>query len=285
MECLYGKETCDCFKCTVCELCTNGSQIHRSCWKFSASLLAGSEEELPTEEMEAEAIAVQPDTPLSAETESNSSIGEAFEEEMDGMVWQFKHTITDIDVAQKYLVKNYPDEDFNGTMFQRISLPTYLSCEVSKFQFFLMQNQWGKEIFHSKGPYRMRKGLHVRKGKIYHLNCVDDESDGYDVGQFTRGILTVESPSRTKMLNMMRKYPDYFFCTVCEQYVFFGPEYQSDIVYELPSEDSFPKCEILDKSLYIDDNNFAHIYVNKQFEQEVLTFSATNNSLNIPDEQ
>ncbi len=80
MPCVYGKDPCLCSKCVHCGYCTSGSQYHRSCFCEEhielmaedaevSELMAGAEESLPTEEQEVAAIAVQRNTPFSAQDE------------------------------------------------------------------------------------------------------------------------------------------------------------------------------------------------------------------------
>ena len=284
MDCLYSDEiNCDCTKCINCGLCTNGSQLHRSCWKDY--LTAGSDEELPTEEQEAEAIALQPNTPLTAEQIDDLQIAEYESDELDtqpeSSTWMFQAVRTSIDIVYKALREAYPDEDFNNDLYNNYIVSKYVSDEVSKFEFFIMQNQYGKNIFNKNAPFRMRKGVHLRDGKAFHLNCINADADGYDVGRFSKGIVTVEAQSRFKMVNMMKKYPDFFFCAngECEKFLFFDVGYFSDTAWAWPPKDSYPDCPYVDRIYEWDPNNYVKMNNSKQHPIP-LTWTTIKNIIN-----
>nr|ASY04029.1 NS3 [Densovirinae sp.] len=284
MDCQYTCDiNCDCAKCLHCGLCTRGSQYHRSCYYDIQALEAGPEESLPTEEQEEEAIKIQSNTPLTAEETMDISITEAFD--ADEEAWMYKYTITDIDVAGKHLVKNYPYEDFDSDYYQRIKLPNYLSERVNKFQFFLMNNQWGIDLFHNKGPFRMRKGVHVRNNNVYHISCINSDSDGYEPGHFSKGLLTLEYKKRSILLKQMRNFPEIFFCGFCDHFMFDDVEYFSDETFKIPSTDIWPECTHLARSVSYDEDNYVTLFAHKIFANFPLIWAKQYDTSNIPDEQ
>ena len=65
------------------------------------------------------------------------------EDSIFAATYQFERVKTSIDISFKTLCEMYPDENFDDIKFQNIYLPKYLTSEVTKFEFFLMHNQWG----------------------------------------------------------------------------------------------------------------------------------------------
>ena len=228
-----------------------------------SELLAGAEESLPTEEQEEEASSVQSDTPLSVQYEAIDS--DESDEELFEQIYKFDTVSTSIDMVNETLHKNYPNEDFDDDRYSKIELHRYISGEVTKFEFFLMENQW----FHSElfafpmnTQLRMRKGVHVRGDGVWHLGCVDSDSDAYKKAYFVKGILTVESRNTLELVKLMIDGPEFFFCACCEQFIFEDVQYYSDTQFAIPPIESFPKCDYIRMSIGNEDD-YAEVKVEK----------------------
>nr|QOD39599.1 NS3 [uncultured densovirus] len=275
MNCARDKAICDCSKCLHCGLCTSGSQYHRSCYKeigfdFMAednevSELLARDEELPSEQQEAEAVALQRDTPFSFEEqrtfEENALFSETYQHEM---------VKTDVDVVWPALAEAYPYEDFNSVAFQRMDLHKYLSSEVTKLEFFVASNQWGSDFaFYPKEiPVRMRKGVVVRHNgdghDVYHMSCIDTDSAGFNAGGFSKGLLTVETADVGHYFNMMADNPNLFFCKYCEKYMFDCVEHYDGKAWEIPPTDVWPECNhLVHSSTDYQELNYLTLYAHK----------------------
>ncbi|QHG62571.1 NS3 [uncultured densovirus] len=276
MNCVYGKDPCSCSKCDRCGLCTNGSQLHRSCFKDwgvtlmaedeeMSELMAGAEESLPTAEEEETAIALQRDTPLSMQYEEMSTFENnlLFEQ-----TYQFETCKTDVDIVFETLSKNYPDEDFNSSDFQRLDIHKYLTSEMTKLEFFIAHNQWDYEFAHypKNIPVRMRKGVVTRfnnseqQHNVYHMSCIDTEHSGFTAGGFTKGLLTVEARNVKEFFDIIIDSPEMFFCKYCEHYMFDCIEHYSGKAWEIPSEDIWPSCNYIIQSYMTDRTNEESYY-------------------------
>ena len=259
MECVYNIEDCDHTKCSVCNNCTRGSQIHRNCLQFEADknevsdLLASDSESLPTEEMEQEAESVRTDTPLSAK-----QYFEMVEAELEDYIWDQEMLSTSVDIVYPYLRKNYPDENFNSMLYVDVSLHRYLSENVTKKEFYVMTNQWHKEaICHHDNdrPIRMRKGVHERMGKLWHIGCIDDDSEAYRICSFTHGIITVEARNCDEFITLMLECPDYFFCDKCDYYLFDGVNNYNEEMFKRPETGRYSKCDKLKNASILNNTN------------------------------
>ena len=155
--------------------------------------------------------------------DKKEEIGETVDQEIDEEpvqeeeVYQFEKIKTGIDVAHETLCNQYPHEDFSELHYANLTLHRWLTSEVYKMEFYLMENQWGKRICrisdHQK--IRMRRGVHVRnsvKHAVYHLNCVDSDNPVYKSCGFAKGLLTVEAKDRGEFVRMITEAPQLFFC-------------------------------------------------------------------------
>ena len=239
--------------CAVCNLCTNGSQVHGACLsKYNSEmdneiseLLASATESLPTEEQENEAIALQRDTPISMWEDMET------DEELDYEVHYHEIVKTDVDIVGDTLAKAYPHEDFNSDAFQRISIHAYLTCEMSKMEFFIAHNQWGKNFcyYPKETPIRMRKGIVSRyntsteQRDVYHISCIDTEASGFIVGGFCKALLTVEARDRDQFIQLVVGAPEAFFCKYCEKFMFDRIDHESEKQFAIPNKNIWPECD------------------------------------------
>ena len=225
MHCYYSdSEHCSCPKCFYCKDCTNGSQIHRNCLKYFiqmdrddteiSELVAGPEERLPTEAEETEAESLRRNTPISMQYEEMENENQ---ENIFHQIYRFETVKTDIDIAFPTLTKNYPNEDFTSSLFQRMDIHKYLSDQVTKKEFFIANNQWGIAFanYNWDDPVRMRKGVITKFDKnknehrVFHKECKENcnISSGY-----TRALLTVETSNVHELFNYIISEPDLFLC-------------------------------------------------------------------------
>ena len=253
--------------------------MHRSCYYAQddevSSLLASDSESLPTEEEEAAAIAIQRYTPLTVQVE---------EAEM-AEVYQFDTAVSDVDITFPDLVTNYPDEDFDSIAFQRLTLHKYLTSEVTKMEFFLMNNQWPADdlVFGSVDSIKMRKGVHERSGKLWHIGCIDDDSREYKLCYFTHGILTIQARTKREFITLVAENPNYFFCAKCEHYIFDGVFDYTDEQFKIPNSDIWPTCSYLKQSSTLHntgDETFASLHV----QQLIAIISPSSQEVDISDE-
>nr|QOD39567.1 NS3 [uncultured densovirus] len=258
MYCPYDIEDCSHLKCAHCSLCTKGSQVHSSCLKDFVEMsiednevldLLAIDEEMPTEEQEIEAISIQRNTPLS------------FEKEMDDLTYKFETTQTSLDFVNEDLARHYPKADFDDDYYIQFRLPSYLSDKVSKFQFFLMYNQWGSEMcYYSRGvPIRMRKAVtFVANDNLCHISCVDRFA-------YRTAILTVEARNHVEFIELVSSTPENFFCTHCEMFLFDDIEHFNDNQFKIPED--FTKCPMLKSSSTInnsDDLTYSTIFISDE---------------------
>ena len=235
MFCPYGIENCSHSKCFVCGECTNGSQIHRSCFKNEIPELSAKGESLPTKEEEDEMSEVQPSTPLSAtalfEDPEEAELGEYFK-----FVKVSRNTTDEDD-----LVANPPD------------IHQYLSEYVKREDFEDMYELSGHSMVYNCGPYRLRTPVIVHDHKINHLMCGEDIEEGL------KGVVTVHSTSREELVDMIKDDEDYFFCNTCGYFLFSELEFMSDRVMTIP--DTYPKCEDWFMTACRDEDNIAVVHV------------------------
>lgn len=260
--------------CFYCNQPTNGSQVHRSCMSDYVAmsiednevseLFANDSESLPTEDQENEAVSVQRNTPISLQAEELVTFENnlLFEK-----TYQFETVDTSVDFAFENLTKNFPDEDFDSDPYYKVRVHKYLTSEVGKLEFFIMQNQWENyRICHypKNIPIRMRKGVHERSGKLWHIGCIDDCSQAYRSAYFTHGILTVEARNSDEFVTMIAENPEYFFCACCEKYLFDTVEHYSGKAFDIPSPRVWPMCTNMKKSTVMINTNeetYATVFV------------------------
>lgn len=235
-------------------------------------LLAGVDEELPTGEMEERADEIQRNTPLSVQDE------ESFDEHAVSLfdqTYQFETVETSVEVVEEALAEAYPDEDFTSDIFQRLPLHKYLSGEVTKFEFFMANNQWGCSFARFPGdkPIRMRKGIvsKFERAKqthaVYHISCVDMDKTKKVSSGFTKAVLTVEAINTKDLFETILVAPNIFFCHGCEKFMFEDVGYYMDATFELPREDVWPACEkmlqLVTNKDGLDENSYASVYADK----------------------
>ena len=281
MNCDYGRANCLCAKCKHCKLCTNGSQVHRSClaefieedYKYDdeKELLASHSESLPTKEQEKAADKVQRNTPLSFEAESIFT----FEENcLFTQTYQFETRDTYVEIAFPTLTKNYPNEDFDNVYFQPVTIHRYLTSEMTKFEFFLAHNQWEYDICHYPKdiPVKMRKGVYSafkpnkQRNFVYHMKCIDDEVDLEQTP--TKALLTVEARTPKEYLELIISKPELFFCEFCDHYIFDCIEHYSGKQFAIPSTDIWPTCEYLAENIILhrtNDETYADLFLHKVY--------------------
>lgn len=208
-----------------------------------SELLADNTESLPTEEQENAAIALQRDTPI--------SMWEDDSDEIDFRTHYHETVKTDIDIVGETLAENYPDEDFDSDAFQRIDIHAYLTCEMTKLEFFIAHNQWGTNFcfYPKETPIRMRKGVASRYNHstesrdVYHISCIDTESSGFNIGGFCKAILTTEARNSDEFIELVAGAPQIFFCKYCEQFMFDRIDHENAKQFALPSADIWPVCD------------------------------------------
>ena len=169
MDCVYGIKNCSCSKCAHCGLCTNGSQVHRSCFKFLAEdeevaqLMAGPEESLPTSTEEKIADALQSDEVLSEEA-YYVEMGELHDEE-------YKRVSLDIKTFRKTLVDCIPE---SGIVDGKITINRYLNSNCSIVMYRLMKTVWDNII--REEDVNMVAGLYfdLYDRVSYHEWCIPE---------------------------------------------------------------------------------------------------------------
>ena len=227
----------DCVRCYICGEKTNGSQCHRSCLSIEdaelCELFAGDEESLPTEKEEKDA--------------KNKQAQELYDNE----TYRFSVFPTSIDIVGKVLNNAYPGEKFTEPDFHPIWLNKYVTGEIDKRDFFLLDNQTkpSSKMFHHEGTVRMRVPVYFRKGHIFHNSCIT-KNKGFGPGGFSHGILTVCAQDIDAFYGLMIANADTFFCDSCCHFLFEEVSYYVDSAYALPSIDDYPKCEQKVLALY-----------------------------------
>lgn len=225
-----------------------------------SELLAGNTESLPTEEQEAESIAVQRNTPLSLQEEEMVNFEEDY---LFERTYKFETIKTDVDFAFETLIKNFPDEDFESDDFQRMDIHKYLSSEMSKLEFFIAHNQWGYDFvnYPKDVPVRMRKGVISRfntitkNHDIYHMSCIDSDHPGFTSGGFTKGILTTQARNVKEFMDLIIGNPELFFCKYCELYMFDCVEHFDGQAWDIPPETIWPTCNYVLQSVMFTPSN------------------------------
>lgn len=257
MECSYGVKDGECghYKCEWCNECSEGSQIHRHCLpEFlrdqygemdadtedteSVSLLADITECLPTEDEEAEIDAIRGNTPLSFGTEADEETLDFEENSLYYQIYRFETTS----------FRDFPKfQEFSSIS----DIHKYLTSEVSKDEFMKMKRDMCCEmIFYPDDlPIKMRIPVKVlSKGVVKHAECFDaTERTMWSLG-ICRGIMTLNVRDKHVLMDMISKHSQYFFCDVCERFIFHEIIDYTEKMLEIPYKDEhdkviYPKCE------------------------------------------
>lgn len=230
-----------------------------SCDYEVQELLAGVEESIPTEEQEAEAIALQRNTPLSAQE---------YESEIDQVSYQFEMCETNLENAGETLVAAYPKETFDSPAYQHLSIHKYLTNRATKFEFYLGNNEWGTDFanYPKQKAIRMRKGVVSRFNRstqtydVYHMSCIDTDSEGFKLGGFSKALLTVEARNILEYFGVIVDNDNLFFCKYCEHYMFDCVEFFDEQAFRIPPSYIWPYCEhTVQHSVHNDSNEESYV--------------------------
>ena len=216
-DCVYNKDECDCCKCFICNKCTNGSQMHRSCGaKKTLSLVAGPEESLPTEEQEKEA-------------EVEQKVAQALLQEKDAweegeLDYYKQQEIFYTNVFEKVNIK-INDLDYYYWIKMRpysrngiVSVYRYLNEIVTRDMFIVMKGIW-KDIacWCYDDLFSFVQFVHFEWNSIYHIGCVDPRADRVELGYIA--FCNMEEADFNFVLNDREHY-EYLFCTKCNLCIF-----------------------------------------------------------------
>nr|QOD39461.1 NS3 [uncultured densovirus] len=208
MDCVYGIEDCSCSKCAHCHMCTNGSQVHRSCLQYYcdnaevSELMAGPEESLPTEEQENIADAIQPSVPLTAEAYF-IEMGEAHAEE-------YKRVTFNTDVFPKTLVDFIPE---SGIVDGKITINRHLIGSCSILMYRLMKTQWANLICEPFVNMAAELYFDLADRYGYHEECIPDEKRD----TCTPACIKIVNFESTELSEYIEENLELFFCQGCDR--------------------------------------------------------------------
>ncbi len=214
-------------------------------------LLAAANESLPTVEQERDAV--QRHTPLSMQKEEE--LIECKENDMSDFTYQFEVVTVSVEAVGVDLVREYPDEDFNGDSYKNVSIHRYLTSFVSKSECFIGLNQFGDDFvrFGHDKQIRMKAGVitryneSCRKYEVYHISCVKEKLVKEFIDGYSKALLTVEARKPKEFLEFLVDVPGMFFCNFCHLYMFDAVEFFVGKAWDVPR--FWPKCFILLKEL------------------------------------
>nr|QOD39514.1 NS3 [uncultured densovirus] len=208
--------------CVECGLSANGSQLHKHCWdsffannEEVAQLMAGAEEELPSEELPI----LQRTTPLSMDVvdEQMEYYGEMAEDHEEE------------NRRETYSIEDFPKSllFFNnkrGVVGNKISINRYVTGAVRLESYRLMIQKWNIIIRVPKVSMVIECRWNLQVGEVYHVGCVPESSR--DV--VTKACIKIVEFERQDFSEYMRDNLEYFFCgdcsySICDNYVDWEP--------------------------------------------------------------
>lgn len=223
-----------------------------------SDLLARADEMLPESQ---ETLEICRDTPITLQAERVE----------DWETYRYEKCTTSVDMVFEALDKEYPDENFDCDYFQRMSLKKYLSGNMTKFEFFIAQNQWPHDeiIFHPKNcPIRMKRGVISKfnngKWAVYHLGCKERSDAAFHSSGYSHAILRVEAKDPQTFVTLVIETPSAFFCACCDLFIFEDVMYYDDSQYQTPYTDVWPACNYLAINSHF-QNNFVELKTEKVF--------------------
>nr|QOD39546.1 NS3 [uncultured densovirus] len=277
-SCVYGLADCHCTKCLYCNLCTNGSQIHRSClgnynraceeqYKENVdNLNAGPSEQLPTEEQERAMQVSQRDTPISMQEKEWWDDGE-----------------------NEFLNSVFPDldEEFRRENIETKNIPHRLLCKIpiaKRSEDYLVVTRyvnaftpmWMYNIIKNHYEYTVRLPIVnqitrmvvcLESKRSRHIECKKEMSETE-----TRGHIHLRSCPRDIIDYFIDIKKDYFFCWVCNRPIINHLEYWAEDIVQR-GKDSFKEEKSI-ISIDVGDTNY--IEVNVKYNCLMKTISLPN---------